>query len=146
MARMVESTTILFVPESLLSNAYQAKYVLRRRGAGGEIFFLILLVDCVFFFCFLVCLFFVLFFCSVCCSVACSIQVGLLIISWSRRLALNVYWRGARKNYPLKSMIFHTVEAPIITSIQSMRVKQGTKVRQRSVFHRRGVFNPSSLD
>ena len=39
MARMVESTTILFVPESLLSNVYQAKYVLRRRGAGGEGFF-----------------------------------------------------------------------------------------------------------
>ena len=145
---MVESTTIRFVPDSLILNVYQVRYVLRRRGAGGEISFLILLVDYVLFFFFFfwyVCLF-VCFFCSVCCSAACSIQVGLFIISRSRRLALKVCWRGAMENYPLKSMVFRTVEVPIIAAVQSMRVKQGAKVRQRSVFHRRSVFNPSSLD
>ena len=93
MARMVESTTILFVPESIISNVYQVRYVLRRRGAGGGIFFLILLVDYVFFSVFfLVYLLVGLFlFCSVRCSAACSIQVGLLIISRSRRLALKNY-------------------------------------------------------
>ena len=39
MARMVESTAILFVPESLVANVYQVRYILRRRGAEGELFF-----------------------------------------------------------------------------------------------------------
>ena len=64
MARMVESTTILFVPESLILNVYQVKYVLRRRGAGGEIFFFILLLnyDLFCFFFWYVCLFVCFFF------------------------------------------------------------------------------------
>ena len=41
MTRTVESTAILFVPESL----DKVRYVLRRKGAGGDLFLLILLVD-----------------------------------------------------------------------------------------------------
>ena len=66
---MVESTTILFLPESLILNVYQVRYVLRRRGAGGENFFLILLVNYNLFFCFgmFACFFVFLFRLLQCC-------------------------------------------------------------------------------